>query len=128
MDNTENTESNLVRHARIELQRINEEPETIEQYVRIIQAFSDMGHSGGSAPIAIATIYRLLMFLPLSPLTNDPDEWKFLSEDIWGVSGGIWQNKRNSKAFSNDGGKTYYLLSEGGNDKNRTPLHTAKEY
>jgi hypothetical protein len=118
--------SNLVEHARIEYELIGEDQDYVDGILKVIQAFSDMGHSGGSASIAIPQINLLLQFKNLTPLTNHPSEWMFVSEDIWGAPGGIWQNKRNSEAFSNNGGETYYLLSEGGNDRNRKPLHTAE--
>lgn len=118
--------SNLVDHARLELEKIEEEPETIEGYLGVIQAFADMEHSGGSASIAIPVINELLQFKNLSPLTDDPAEWAYHGPDVWGAEGGVWQNRRNGEAFSNDGGKTYYLLSEGGSDKHRHPLHESK--
>lgn len=122
--------SNLVRHARRELELIGEEPETIDDYVTVIQAFADssLSDSGGSAYASIPIISKLLLFQNLRPLTNDPAEWFHHGEDIWGESGGIWQNIRNGEAFSNDGGNTYYLLSEGGNDKNRAPLHISDKF
>jgi hypothetical protein len=113
--------SNLVDHARYELELIEEDPEYIEGIVNVIQAFADMGHSGGSASVAIPTINELLQFNNLAPLTNNPDEWMKVDDETW-------QSQRNPEAFSNDGGKTYYLLSEGGNDNHREPLHTAHQY
>lgn len=107
--------SNLVDHARRELELINEEPDTIEGYLKVVQAFADMGHSGGSASVAIPVIHELLQFKNLRPLTDDPVEWHHHGEDVWGAPGGIWQNKRNGEAFSKDGGKTYYLVSDGSN-------------
>lgn len=106
-------ESNLVSHARTELELIGEEPEFIEGYLNVIQAFANMGHSGGSAAVAIPTITELLCFRNLSPLTRNPDEWHFVSGTDYGLDKDIWQSKRNPEAFSHDGGKTYYLLSEG---------------
>ena len=103
--------SNLVKHGRRELELVGEEPETIEGYCRILQAFSDMGHSGGSASVAIPVINRLLQFKNLKPLTDDPDEWNHISEDMAGQPN-LWQSKRRADAFSNDGGRTHYLLSE----------------
>lgn len=103
-------ESNLIAHARRELEIIGEEPATIEGYLKVIQAFADMGHSGGSASIAIPVITQLLMQKPLSALTDYPDDWQYHGEDTWGAQGGIWQSKRDSTAFSNDGGKTFYWL------------------
>jgi hypothetical protein len=114
--------SNLVDHAKRELELIGEEPETIEQYLKIIQAFADCGHSGFSAAHMTGVLHELLQYNNLSLLTDDPDEWMHVAEVTYGKPGGVWQNIRNSKAFSNDGGKTYYLLSEGGSDANRVPL------
>lgn len=108
-------DSNLVQHARLELERIGEEPETVRGYLEMISIFSRMGHSGGSASVFIPTLNELLQFNNLSPLTNDPEEWM-------DVTDGMWQNRRCSKAFSNDGGKTYTLLGEEGR-----PVHTSQE-
>lgn len=119
-------QSNLVDHARRELLLINEEPETIEGYLNVIQAFADMGHSGGSASVAIPVINQLLQFKNLSPLTNNPLEWMHVGGDMWPPDG-VWQNVRNGEAFSHDGGKTYYLLSEGGSDAHPEPLHKSEE-
>lgn len=115
--------SNMVDHAKRELELIGEDDTTVEGYLNVIQAFANMGHSGGSASIAIPVLNQLLQQKNLSPLTDNPNEWMFVAEDVWGTEGGVWQNRRNSEAFSNDGGKTYYLLSEGANDLKREPLH-----
>jgi len=112
--------SNLVEHARTELELIGEEPETIEGYLKVIQAFADMGHSGGSASVAIPVVNELLQFHNLKPLTDGPDEWNNVSEQS-GYE--MWQNRRNSEAFSHDGGTTYWLLSERAHSGNREPMH-----
>lgn len=103
--------SNLVDHARRELELVGEEPDTIDWYLTVISAFSAAGHSGGSASVAIPVIHELLQFKNLCPLTNDPDEWTHVAEAMAGHPD-LWQNRRNSEAFSHDGGKTYTLLSE----------------
>ncbi len=118
--------SNLVDHARRELEAVGEDPQTIEGLLKVIQAFADMGHSGGSASIAIPMIHQLLQFKNLTALTDDPAEWFFHEENTAGYPGGFWQNIRDGEAFSHDGGKTYYLLSEGANAQNPSPLHEAK--
>jgi hypothetical protein len=124
-------QSNLVEHARRELELLGEEPGTIAGYLKVIRAFADMGHSGGSAAVAIPVIHELLQFKNLRPLTDDPAEWEHIAEDVAGQPD-LWQNLRNSEAFSKDGGRTYYLLSErvwSGPDDQRTlaegPLHTS---
>jgi len=103
------TESNLVNHARRELELIGEEPETIDGILRIMQAFADMGHSGGSASVIIPWIHELLQFNNLKPLTDNPDEWQQLND--MGMLD-VWQSRRRADAFSTDGGKTYYTLGE----------------
>jgi len=97
--------SDLVEHAKRELALVREDPEIIEATLRIVDEFSKIGHSGASAHFHAAMIDDLLRFKNLSPLTSDPSEWVE-------VGHGLWQNARNSEAFSTDGGVTYYLLSE----------------
>lgn len=63
---------------------------------------------------------RLLRFENLAPLTDDPGEWNNVS-DMAGHE--MWQSRRCAEAFSSDGGKTYWLLSEGAHAENRMPLH-----
>lgn len=104
--------SNLRYHAKRELELINEEPKVIEWYLSVIDAFSKAGHSGASASIAIPVLTALLHFKNLSPLTDDPSEWANHSPEMWDGTNGVWQNYRNGEAFSEDGGKTYTLLSE----------------
>lgn len=103
--------SNLVDHARRELELIGEEPETIEGYLKVIKAFAKMGHSGGSASVAIPVINRLLQFKPLAPLTYEADEWFEHDAEYCGGQP-LWQNIRDSRIFSTDGGKTHYNVEE----------------
>ena len=119
------SESSLMIHARRELELLGEEPEIVEGYLKMIQIFADMGHSGGSASVFIQTLTRLLWFKNLTPLTDDPDEWVHHTTEVWGEPGGVWQNVRYGEAFSDDGGKTYTLLSERVNGKD-VPIHTSE--
>jgi hypothetical protein len=115
-------DGNLVAHAKRELALIGEDQDVIDWYVTVIRAFASYGHSGGSAMVTIPVLNELLQFRNLSPLTADPAEWI----DHTGISGTpMWQNRRCSEAFSEDGGKTYYLLSEreAGGSMETTPLH-----
>ena len=115
--------SNLVEHARQELKLRGDPQEDVDWYLKVIQAFVDYGHSGSSAAAGISTLNALLQFKNLMPLTDNPREWMHISGDMWGTKDGVWQCARCPEAFSNDGGKTYYLLSEGGNDQHREPRH-----
>lgn len=118
----EEVKSPLVEHAKRELALIDPDEEDDgfkESIVKAIQGFVSYGHSGGSAGVAIHMIHDLLQNKNLTPLTDDPKEWML-------VGSGAWQNVRNGEAFSQDGGKTYYLLSEGANEKNPQPLHKSE--
>lgn len=105
------TESNLVTHARHELELIGEDTDVIDWFLRVVREFASYGHSGGSASVCIPRLDALLRYQNIAPLTADPSEW----EDRTEMSGApLWQSQRNPEAFSIDGGGTYYLLSEKG--------------
>lgn len=72
--------------------------------LEIVTVFSKQGHSGFSAEIVTQLVEKLLRYEPITPLTYEPDEWIGHGE--------TWQNKRDSKVFSSDGGKTHSRLGE----------------
>lgn len=81
----------------------------------LVEVFSSQGHSGASADMTIEILQALLRFRPLTPLTDNPDEWMEVTD-------GLWQSYRRSDAFSEDGGKTYYLVD------NKNEVFKSKEY
>lgn len=106
----------LVEHAKRELELSGqwaEDPAYAQSIVSTVAAFASYGHSGGSAGVAIEQLHRLLQFRTLSPITSDPEEWF----DQSGISSSpLWQNLRDSAAFSKDGGKTWYYVDDRAND------------
>jgi hypothetical protein len=93
-----------------------------EAVKELLLVFQKQGHSGSSAQITANIFYKLIKGEPLSPLTNNPDEWME-------VTTGVFQSRRVSnvfidqkvserpytldgKAFSDDGGKTFWTSSE----------------
>lgn len=117
--------SNLVDHARRELALIGEEQDVTDWFASVVEKFAEFGHSGGSAMVCIPRLEMLLRYQPLSPLTNDPAEWIDRAEE----SGyPFWQSERNPEAFSEDGGQTYWLLSErdAAGSAETTPLHRSE--
>lgn len=117
--------SNLVKHATRELALLGNGAEYDNKVLEMVRIFASSGHSGGSAFYTIEVLTKILKFENLTPLTDDESEWQFHGEDMSGRVDGFWQNRRNGEAFSHDGGKTYYLLSEGGSVQKPHPLHTA---
>lgn len=75
----------------------------------IITIFSKQGHSGSSASMVTQLLEKLMRYEPLTPLTYEPDEWWDVSEQS-GTP--LWQNKRDFKIFSIDGGKTHYSVGD----------------
>lgn len=126
--------SDLVEHAKRELEIIGEDNWMKNGVLKIVETFAEMGHSGGSAEVAIPVITQLLLQQNLSPLTNDSSEWEFhpnekygLAEDAWNNGkGGVWQNIRNSEAFSNDAGLTYWLIHETVNTAHPTKFYASR--
>lgn len=112
--NVSDGEHPLVQHARAELSRFpNEDIDFKESLVNAVKGFvSYRGHSGNSAEIAVHMIAALLRGENLMPLTDAPEEWVLHSAGQYGTEIDMWQNKRNSKAISEDGGKTYFLVDD----------------
>ena len=99
----------LAEHVRHELELVGEEPEIVDWYVKVAETFSEFGHSGASAEYTLRVLEQVLRYKNLTPLTDDPAEWMDVSEY---TEGPMWQNIRNSGAFSQNGGKTYTLVGE----------------
>lgn len=111
--------SNLVQHAEQELRALGYSPDSEDELdlniwthtLEIVDVFARCGHSGGSAYFHTQVIADLLQFKALTPLTDDPQEW-VEHEGVASDGGSAWQNKRDSRMFSEDGGKTYYSVDE----------------
>jgi len=116
--------SPLVDHARRELALIGEDSWIADGPCKVVAAFAEMGHSGFSAAHCADTLNQLLRYQPLSPLTDDPAEWIDQSE----ISGTpLWQNTRDPRAMSQDGGKTYTLVDEEpATSDSGQPVHTSQ--
>lgn len=63
--------------------------------MKLIEIFSNEGHSGFSASFASKLFYDLSRYMPLSPLTGEDNEWTECMD-------GLLQNKRSSRVFKQD--------------------------
>ena len=111
-------ESNLVLHAKRELAlaglldaESDYDGELGVAALEIVHVFDKQGHSGASAAMVISLVEKLLRYEPLTPLTADPDEWMPLDEEVFGKAN-VFQSRRDSKMFSEDGGRTYYSVDD----------------
>lgn len=106
----------LVTHAKEELTRAglfdkdsDYEGMIGEAVLELVEKFAEQGHSGFSAHLTLEVFQRIASFKTLTPITCDPSEWVDVSE----MSGyQVWQNRRQSSCFSEDGGKTYYSVDD----------------
>lgn len=104
--------SNLTDHARYEMSRaglfdVDADYGGAHGYavMELIETFAKQGHSGMSAAITLRFFYDLAQFKPIGPITSDPGEWTEVGE-------GMWQNRRRSTSFSQDGGATWYDIED----------------
>lgn len=72
--------------------------------LKLLEVFSDEGHSGSSAPYAIDMFKKLAMFEPLVPLTGEDWEWSDVSEYGGRDDGPLYQNKRCGRVFKDNNG------------------------
>lgn len=89
-----------------------------EAVKELLLTFQKQGHSGSSAQITAHLFYKLIKGEPLSPLTNDPSEWMEVTDNILQSRrvSNVFIDKDKSdkpytldgKAFSDDGGVTYF--------------------
>ena len=85
-----------------------------EAVLELMSIMSKQGHSGMSAALVTEIFQKLANYEPLTPLTNDPNEWCDLCEEhAEGVPPYMrWQSKRDPSCFSSDGGKTYWSSND----------------
>ena len=73
-----------------------------EGTLELLKVFAEQGHSGSSAPYAVALFEKLAMWKPIAPLTGEDDEWQSVGENTL-------QNKRNSSVFKGSDGQAYWI-------------------
>lgn len=66
--------------------------------LKLLEVFSDEGHSGTSAPYAVDLFSKLALFKPLVPLTGEDWEWYTICDDRTN-NVTIHQNTRASNVF-----------------------------
>lgn len=92
----------LIGHAERELSLVGSSDDPMQErmnahILKMVQLFSEEGHSGFSASYAIGILTKLLSFEPLTPLTGEDSEWMEVGTNMW-------QNIRCGHVFKDDQG------------------------
>lgn len=105
--------SNIAKFAESELARIGMGADTKDpmnkamhdHVMHMVEEFSKEGHSGFSASYALGILTKLLDWKPLTPITDEPDEWNDVSTDSDHI---MYQHKRMSSVFKDgENGRAY---------------------
>lgn len=82
-----------------------------DEIMKMVETFSEAGHSGFSANYAAMIFGKLVRREALTPIGDRSDEWMHIAEETAGQPD-LWQSRRQSSCFSNDRGLTYYDIDE----------------
>ena len=107
--------SNLNKHAMMEFKAagwLNDDGEYLDEMqeaicnhvLKLLEVFSDEGHTGSTAPYTIDLFKKLAMFNPIVPLTGEDWEWTDVSDRGGRDGGKLYQNKRCSHVFKEEDG------------------------
>jgi hypothetical protein len=105
--------SNLYQHALRELILAgllddDSEGELGNSLLQLINVYCQNGYSNFASTQAREIFNKLTDYQTLTPLTSDPNEWMDVSyDDVC-----MFQNMRNPRYFSYDGGKTYWCIDD----------------
>ena len=110
----------LVEHAAYELTKAgmanNPDPEARQvatNTIALVRRIEKMNMTEKQANYVIEAFSILTQFLPLTPITDDPEEWDKFEIDRKNVDTQevekkiVWQSKRATSIFSEDEGKTF---------------------
>ncbi len=98
----------LVEHAETELALLGVDPAVRATLVATVAAYASCSPSGVQHEHLTSLLTDLLARRPLSPLSANPGEWVAAGTRS-GVA--VWRNRRDPRAVSEDGGRTYRLSS-----------------
>ncbi len=85
----------------------------------LVRRFERQKNDKRSAEFILEAFERICRFMPLTPLTDDPDEWEKFEMVRRNVETNeeekkiVWQSKRSTSIFSEDEGKTFYDQNTG---------------
>lgn len=115
-----NKEKTLSEHAAYELTKAgmtnHEDPEARKvatDVMALVRRFEKQGHTDKTGSFVLEAFETLATRLPLTPITDDPEEWDKFEIDRKNVETEevekrtVWQSKRAPSLFSEDEGKTF---------------------
>jgi uncharacterized protein YxeA len=92
-----------MRHANYELDLSEDDPELKAFYIKLVDFFTDYPHTENTLYFMPEALEKLFRHENLRQLTDHPNEWEQVTDELW-------RNKRNPRAYSNDGGHTTIMF------------------
>lgn len=107
---TEDEPAELTVHIVNELTLLGSDEETIEKFLKIVRLIDEIDSSSGPPFKFLNSYRRLIKEKNLTPLSDDAEEWEPIENVSEDYPDGLWASRRNKEAFSEDGGRTYFLI------------------
>ena len=102
---------NYVEHAERELRLCGlayANPKLARDIIAVVAGLGKFGRDGSTPAQGAEIVRRLLALEPLTELTDNPADWSGYRRDS-NSDTVLWQNRRNPRAWSTNGGVTYWL-------------------
>lgn len=111
-----------LKDAKKELELLGMDKDDAQLILIIVLSFMDLTATAfePDKDVYMDIIKTLVKGKNITPLTNNPQEWKQVTPTLW-------RNKRNNDAFSSDGGLSFWLTSER-RSNNTAPTHMSNTY
>ena len=106
-----------LRHAKFELELMNEDPKFVDFYLKIVEAFWEFEHDERTLFFTPENIERLLRHKNLSNLTSNPSEWRQIADNMW-------QSKRDPQTYSTDAGRSVVRFPPLDSNIDTTVIHS----
>lgn len=121
-------DSSLVEHAKKEMKLVKLDTlggSVGPKVMSLVEMLASQENDPADADVIIRIFYSLAQFMPLTPVTNEPDEWNEITKEVYSeamIESGmrLWQSKRAASVFSEDGGKTWEDKRDGTSGKSLT--------
>lgn len=111
----------------------HEAKQTAINIMAMVRRFEKQKNNEKQREFILQALNRLINFLPLTSITDDPTEWEKFEMERKNIETGevekkvVWQSKRGASIFSDDEGRTWYDQATGKAGDSVDHVQAAKE-